>query len=88
LNDYFSLTKDIGCTPAQLALAWLKAKDDNIVSIPGTRSVNHMKDNFESAQLTLDAKQVSLLDDIINQSNVHGTRYTAAQQAEIDTEEF
>ena len=88
LNDYFSLAKDIGCTPAQLALAWLKAKDNNIVSIPGTRSVNHMRDNFESAQLTLDAKQVSLLDEIINQSNVHGTRYTAAQQAEIDTEEF
>lgn len=88
LNDYFALAKDIGCTPSQLALAWLNAKDKNIVPIPGTRSVNHMKDNLEAAQLKLDAKQVSLLDEMINQHNVHGTRYTVAQQAEIDTEEF
>lgn len=88
LNDYFALAKDIGCTPSQLALAWLNAKDKNIVPIPGTRSINHMKDNLEAAQLKLDAKQVSLLDEMINQHNVHGTRYTTAQQAEIDTEEF
>ena len=88
LNDYFALAKDIGCTPSQLALAWLTAKDDNIIPIPGTRSVNHMKDNFEAAQLKLDTKQVSLLDEMINQNNVHGPRYTSAQQAEIDTEEF
>ncbi|WP_236037298.1 aldo/keto reductase [Marinomonas vulgaris] len=88
LNDYLALAKDIGCTPAQLALAWLRAKDDNIVSIPGTRSVQHMQDNLAATQLTLDAKQIGLLDEMINQNNVHGTRYTAAQQAEIDTEEF
>ncbi|TYL48851.1 aldo/keto reductase [Marinomonas sp. IMCC 4694] len=88
LNDYFALAKDIGCTPAQLALAWLHAKDDNIVSIPGTRSVQHMQDNFAATQLRLDAKHVNVLDDMINQNNVHGTRYNATQQAEIDTEEF
>lgn len=88
LNDYFALAKDIGCTPSQLALAWLRAKDQNIVPIPGTRSVSHMKNNLESLQLTLDKKQVNLLDDLINQNNVKGARYLATQQAEIDTEEF
>ena len=88
LNDYFALAEDIGCTPSQLALAWLRAKDQNIIPIPGTRSVSHMKNNLESLQLTLDKKQVNLLDELINQNNVHGARYFAAQQAEIDTEEF
>ena len=88
LKEYLVLAKDIGCTPAQLALAWLKQKDSNIVPIPGTRSVQHMKDNFEAAQLTLDHQQMSLLDDIINQDTVSGPRYNAAQQREIDTEEF
>jgi len=88
LNDYLVLAKDIGCTPAQLALAWLTSKSENIVPIPGSRSIDHMRDNFTAAKLTLDAKQIDLLDEMINQNNVHGTRYTTAQQAEIDTEEF
>ncbi|BFM49744.1 aldo/keto reductase [Marinomonas sp. THO17] len=88
LNDYLSLAKDIGCTPAQLALAWLKGKGNNIVPIPGTRSVQHMKDNLEAGQLILDKQQMALLDNMINQKNVSGPRYNAAQQKEIDTEEF
>lgn len=88
LNDYLVLAKDIGCTPAQLALAWLTSKNKKIVPIPGTRSIDHMKDNFTAAQLTLGEKQIDFLNEMINQHNVHGTRYTTAQQAEIDTEEF
>ncbi|AEF53451.1 aldo/keto reductase [Marinomonas posidonica] len=88
LNDYFSLAKDIGCTPAQLALAWFKGKHNNIVPIPGTRSVHHMQENLDAAQLNLDTSQIRLLDEMINQNNVHGPRYNAAQQKEIDTEEF
>ncbi|MBJ7539210.1 aldo/keto reductase [Marinomonas transparens] len=88
LNDYLALAKDIGCTPAQLALAWTRAKDSNIVPIPGTRSVNHMQDNFDAGKLVLDNKQVSLLDEMINENTVHGPRYNAGQQKEIDTEEF
>lgn len=88
LNDYLSLAKDIGCTPAQLALAWLQGKHNNIVPIPGTRSVHHMQDNLDAMQLNLDAAQIALLDDMINQNTVHGPRYNAAQQKEIDTEEF
>lgn len=88
LHDFVSMAQDIGCTPAQLALAWVNAKGENIVAIPGTRYVEHMQDNLDAHRIQLDAAQVRLLDEMIHQDNVHGPRYNAAQQKEIDTEEF
>jgi len=88
LDDYVAVASELGCTPAQLALAWLKAKGDFIVPIPGTRSVEHMRENLNADAIQLDTKTVEKLDNLINQNTVHGPRYSSAQQAEIDTEEF
>ncbi len=88
LDGYVAIADEVGCTPAQLALAWTKSKGDFIVPIPGTRSVEHMQENLAAAPVKLDANTVTRLDALINQHSVHGPRYNAAQQAEIDTEEF
>jgi aryl-alcohol dehydrogenase-like predicted oxidoreductase len=88
LDDYVAVASELGCTPAQLALAWLKAKGDFIVPIPGTRSVEHMRENLNADAIQLDTKTVEKLDNLINQNTVHAPRYSSAQQAEIDTEEF
>ncbi len=88
LDGYVAIADEVGCTPAQLALAWIKSKGDFIVPIPGTRSVEHMQENLNAAPLQLEADTVARLDALINQNNVHGPRYSAVQQAEIDTEEF
>lgn len=88
LSGYVAIAEEAGCSPAQLALAWLKAKGDHIIPIPGTRSVEHMQENLLADQVSLDGALVARLDALINQSTVHGPRYSAAQQAEIDTEEF
>ncbi|GAA0692162.1 aldo/keto reductase [Marinobacterium maritimum] len=88
LDGYITIANEVGCTPAQLALAWVKSKGDFIVPIPGTRSVEHMQENLAAAPLQLTTDTVARLDALINQDSVHGTRYNAAQQAEIDTEEF
>ena len=88
LQDFLAMAKDIGCTPAQLALAWTRMKGEHIVPIPGTRSISHMRDNLHAGQLTLDSKKMILLDDIINQNNVFGSRYNLAQQADVSTEMF
>ncbi|MCO4786120.1 aldo/keto reductase [Marinomonas atlantica] len=88
LKGFLAMANEIGCTPAQLSLAWLLRQGDNIVAIPGTRFVEHMKDNLSGDSVSLSASQLSDLSQLINQSTVSGPRYNAAQQKEIDTEEF
>jgi len=88
LDEYVAIAQEAGCTPAQLALAWLRSKGDFVVPIPGTRMVGHMRENLQAESVTLASDIVTRLDALINQSSVSGTRYNAAQQVEIDTEEF
>jgi hypothetical protein len=88
LDGYAAIARDVGCTQAQLALAWLLAKGENIVPIPGTKNIAHLEEDLSAAAVRLSADVVARLDALINQKTVAGPRYNAATQAEIDTEEF
>ncbi|MBP7423925.1 MAG: aldo/keto reductase, partial [Sulfuritalea sp.] len=88
LPEYQRIAGEAGCTPAQLALAWLLAKDDNIIPIFGTRQPEHLDDNAGAAAVALDGGIVARLDALINQQTVTGPRYNAATELEIDTETF
>ena len=88
LPEYRRIADDAGCTPAQLALAWLLAKGDHILLIFGTRQPAHLDENAGSAPVKLDRGIVERLDALINQQSVAGPRYNAATQEEIDTETF
>jgi len=88
LDGYRAIAGEIGCSPAQLALAWLLAKQPDMVAIPGTRSLAHLEDNLGAAAVTLPATVVTRLDALINEKTVAGPRYNAATQKEIDTEQF
>jgi aryl-alcohol dehydrogenase-like predicted oxidoreductase len=81
-----AMAKDLGLTVAQLALAWVLAQGDHIVSIPGTTNPQHMRDNFAVKDITLSAAQVEQLNQMINRHNVSGARYDAQSQSEVDTE--
>ena len=83
-----ALAQALSVTPGQLALAWLKAKGDDIIPIPGTRSPDHMRENLAAETLRLDTNTLSQLDAMMTPSKVAGARYSEAQQADIDTEEF
>lgn len=83
-----ALAAEAGCTPAQLALAWLLAQGEHIVPIPGTTSIAHLDDDLGAAELTLPASVLARAGTLINRDTVLGPRYNAATQAEIDTEEF
>jgi aryl-alcohol dehydrogenase-like predicted oxidoreductase len=66
-----------GCTPAQLALAWVLAQGDDIVPIPGTKRVKYLEDNLGAAQVRLDRGE---LDEIARRFPVGvavGDRYAA-----------
>ncbi|TGD76215.1 aldo/keto reductase [Mangrovimicrobium sediminis] len=67
-----------GCTPAQLALAWLLAQDPHIVTIPGTRSLRRLAENAGAAALTLGREDLASLERILDAFDVRGGRYPAA----------
>ena len=66
-----------GCTPAQVALAWLLAKGDDIVPIPGTKRVKYLEENVAATAVTLSETARSILEKALSSLPVSGERYTA-----------
>ncbi|MBX3655762.1 MAG: aldo/keto reductase [Ramlibacter sp.] len=83
-----ALAREVGCTPAQLALAWLLHKAPHIIAIPGTTNEAHMRDNLAAGDLALGDSVMQRLEDLINPRTVSGPRYDAQATREVDTEEF
>lgn len=88
LPGYKALAAEAGCTPAQLALAWLLHKAPHIVPIPGTTSVDHLAEDLAAVNVQLDAGLLARLEAHINQHTVAGNRYSAQSQSEVDTETY
>jgi aryl-alcohol dehydrogenase-like predicted oxidoreductase len=88
LDGYAELAREAGCTQAQLALAWLLAKAGHIIPIPGTSRVDHLEEDMAAAHVTLSPAVFARADALINQSTVTAARYSAAQQPDVDTEEY
>jgi aryl-alcohol dehydrogenase-like predicted oxidoreductase len=86
LAGFNALAQEAGCTPAQLSLAWLLHKPDGIIPIPGTRSVEHLKEDLAAADLTLGPDLIRRAEALINPQTVQGARYNAQATAEVDTE--
>jgi aryl-alcohol dehydrogenase-like predicted oxidoreductase len=77
-----ALAKKKGCTPAQLALAWLMSKD-GVIPIPGTKRVQHLEDNASAAGVTLDANDLREIDAAFPPGAAAGTRYAAGQMSSL-----
>lgn len=78
----------VGCTRAQLALAWVLAQGDHVIAIPGTTQVSHLEENQGAQATRLDAATIAELDDLFRPKRIAGARYPPATQAENDTEDF
>jgi len=61
VNAVEVVAREVGATPAQVALAWLLAQGDDIVPIPGTKHVSRMEENAAATDVTLTAEQVARL---------------------------
>ncbi len=70
-----------GVTPAQLALAWVLAKGDDIVPIPGTKSPRRLEQNAAAVEIVLSADEVEELDNAVSPDAVRGERYPEAMMA-------
>jgi aryl-alcohol dehydrogenase-like predicted oxidoreductase len=71
----------IGAAPAQVALAWVMAKGDDIVPIPGTKQVGYLEENAAAAELALTAEQIATLDEAVSPDSVRGSRYAEPEMA-------
>ena len=71
-------------SPAQLALAWVLAKGDDIVPIPGTKSPRRLEENAAAVDVTLSAGEVQELDNAISRDAVVGSRYPQQMMALIN----
>lgn len=88
LDAYQAIAQEVGCTPAQLALAWLLHKDARLIPIPGTQNPQHLADNMAAVNVQLTQSQMQSLEALINPHTVKGNRYNAQANSEVDTEVF
>jgi aryl-alcohol dehydrogenase-like predicted oxidoreductase len=70
-----ALAEAKGCTPGQLALAWVLAQGDDIVPIPGTRRVRHLEENLGATAVELTAEDLTALAEAVPRDAVVGARY-------------
>jgi aryl-alcohol dehydrogenase-like predicted oxidoreductase len=78
----FAATKN--ATPAQIAVAWLLAKKPFIVSIPGTRNIDHLRENLGALDFQLTAADLSALDADFLKLTVHGGRMNEMQMRAVE----
>jgi aryl-alcohol dehydrogenase-like predicted oxidoreductase len=72
------------CTPSQLALAWLLHRGDDIVPIPGTKSVKRLEENAAAASISLSAAEIASLDAALPVGAAQGGRYPDAMKPHWD----
>jgi aryl-alcohol dehydrogenase-like predicted oxidoreductase len=79
------LARKKGCTSAQLSLAWVLAKGDDLVPIPGTKRRSYLESNAAAADLALTPDDVNELDAAFPIGAAAGARYPADFARMVDT---
>ena len=75
VEEIKTLAADKGCTPSQLAIAWVLAQGEDIITIPGTKRVKYLEENIASEMVQLTADDLERIEDIMPAGIVSGTRY-------------
>jgi aryl-alcohol dehydrogenase-like predicted oxidoreductase len=78
------LAEDVGCTPVQLALAWLLHQGPDVVPIPGTKHAHYVEENAEATDISLSAHHLEALDDAMPAGAAAGDRYTPEGMAAVE----
>lgn len=79
-----ALAKAKGCTPAQIALAWVLAQGDNVLPIPGSKRLEHLNLNIAATEISLSDVELQKLFDSIPPDFTAGSRYPDAQMWTVD----
>ena len=80
------IAREVGCSMAELSIAWVLARAAHIVALPGTTNIAHLEENWRGQFVDIPHDVMTRLDAIFV-GHVAGNRYPASVRAEIDTEE-
>lgn len=83
MQPLLGLAEELGLTPAQIALAWVKSRGEDIVPIPGTTKSSHLEENVATLSASIDQSALDSLGDAISAASVLGARYPAGQMARV-----
>ena len=78
------IAEEAGCSPVQLALAWLLHQGDDVVPIPGTKRVRYLEENAAAAAVRLDDALLRRLDELLPPGAVAGERYLEGGMATVE----
>ena len=78
------LARRKGCTPSQLALAWVLAQGPDIVPIPGTKQINYVDENLGAANVALSSADLREIDAVLPPGSAAGDRYHAQAMAAVN----
>lgn len=70
-DEVQAVAKEVGATPAQVALAWLLTKGDDIAPIPGTKRVSRLEENIDAENVELTSEQITTLDNLTPAAGNH-----------------
>jgi aryl-alcohol dehydrogenase-like predicted oxidoreductase len=79
-----AIADEVGCSPAQLALAWLLHQGDDVVPIPGTKRVRYLEENAAALDIPLGDEQVAALNDTFAPGVAAGDRYAPAGMTTVE----
>jgi aryl-alcohol dehydrogenase-like predicted oxidoreductase len=78
------IAQEVGCTPAQLALAWLLHRGEDVAPIPGTRRVSRLEENAAAADVELTDEQLRALEEAFPPGATAGERYVPDTMATVE----
>jgi aryl-alcohol dehydrogenase-like predicted oxidoreductase len=76
VSEFAELAAEKGCTPAQLALAWVLAQGDDIVPIPGTKKRKYLEENAAAVDINLSKEELKNIEKLISKYPNIGNRYS------------
>lgn len=78
LRRFADYARDHGESPAALAIAWVLARAPHVIALPGSRSIDHMRQNARGAAITLSPERMAEIEEILPAGWAHGPRYNRA----------
>jgi aryl-alcohol dehydrogenase-like predicted oxidoreductase len=78
------IAKEKGCTPSQLALAWVEAQGKDIVPIPGTKRRKYLEENVAALDVKLTPADLQRIDEAFPAGSASGQRYHEAMMVAIN----
>jgi aryl-alcohol dehydrogenase-like predicted oxidoreductase len=84
VREVEAMAGEKGCTAAQLALAWVLAKGDDVVPIPGTKRIRYLDENIAALEVKLTDEDLKRIDDILPPGVAAGQRYSEQSMAAVN----